>query len=226
MVVTLTTFRGSRIYSAMRNVIAAVAMFFLPLPHLLAEAPQADSRAAPAPAAAPELISVDFSNEKVRDILRTVADMFELNLVMPEDLTGRTSVKLRDVTWRQIFRETLTPIGFTFVEDEGIVRVVSVEQLATENHHSHRKTSVRDFPFGIALSALPYLVLVPIGIIQCVLFIAVLCDRLEARTKFVPKWLWAVMVLGGGVLPLLAYWLMHHSTLAKPTPGRTQMKQP
>ncbi len=79
-----------------------------------------------------DLISVDFPNEEIRTILRNVADLFELNLVVPETLQGRTSIKLRNVTWRQIFREVLEPIGYTVLEDENIIRVVSRDTLAQE----------------------------------------------------------------------------------------------
>ena len=79
-----------------------------------------------------DLISVDFPNEEVRTILRNVADLFELNLVVPETLQGRTSIKLRNVTWRQIFREVLTPLGYTVLEEENIIRVVSRDTLAQE----------------------------------------------------------------------------------------------
>jgi type IV pilus assembly protein PilQ len=79
-----------------------------------------------------DLISVDFPNEEVRTILRNVADLFELNLVVPETLQGRTSIKLRNVTWRQIFREVLTPLGYTVLEEENIIRVVSRADLAQE----------------------------------------------------------------------------------------------
>src|SRR5216684_3049074 len=51
-----------------------------------------------------DTLSVDFPNEDIRTILRNVADLFELNLVVPDTLTGKTSIKLRDVTWRQIFQ--------------------------------------------------------------------------------------------------------------------------
>jgi type IV pilus assembly protein PilQ len=79
-----------------------------------------------------DLISVDFPNEEIRTILRNVADLFELNLVVPETLQGRTSIKLRNVTWRQIFREVLEPIGYTVLEDENIIRVISRDTLAQE----------------------------------------------------------------------------------------------
>lgn len=79
-----------------------------------------------------ETISVDFPDEDVRTILRNVADLFDLNLVIPDTLQGRTSVKLRNITWRQVFEVVLEPLGFTYVEDRNIIRIKSIEELTTE----------------------------------------------------------------------------------------------
>ena len=79
-----------------------------------------------------DTLSVDFPDEEVRTILRNIADLFELNLVIPDTLQGRTSLKLREVTWRQIFQVILSPIGYTFVEDGNIIKIVSQTALAEE----------------------------------------------------------------------------------------------
>ena len=79
-----------------------------------------------------DTLSVDFPDEDIRTILRNVADLFELNLVVPETLQGKTSIKLRDVTWRQIFEVVLTPVGYTFIEEGSIIKIVSQESLAQE----------------------------------------------------------------------------------------------
>jgi len=79
-----------------------------------------------------DTLSVDFPDEDVRTILRNVADLFELNLVVPDTLQGKTSIKLHDVTWRQIFEVVLTPVGYTYIDDAGIIKVVSVASLAEE----------------------------------------------------------------------------------------------
>lgn len=79
-----------------------------------------------------DLISVDFPNEEIRVVLRNVADLFELNLVVPETLVGRTSVKLRNVTWRQIFDVVLSPANFTYIEEANIIKIVSRDQLSQE----------------------------------------------------------------------------------------------
>jgi len=96
-------------------------------------APAASAAAAP-PRAAParDVLSVDFPDEEIRNILRNVADLFELNLIVPEALKGRTTIKLRDVTWRQIFDSILQPAGFTYKEEGNIIKIVSNELLGQE----------------------------------------------------------------------------------------------
>ncbi|NJO20388.1 MAG: hypothetical protein HC838_10615 [Spirulinaceae cyanobacterium RM2_2_10] len=79
-----------------------------------------------------ETVSVDFPDEDIRTIIRQVADLYELNVVIPETLVGSTSIKLRNVTWRQVFKVVLEPIGYTYVEDRNIISVKSIEELTTE----------------------------------------------------------------------------------------------
>jgi type IV pilus assembly protein PilQ len=75
---------------------------------------------------------VDFPDEEIRVILRNIADLYELNLVVPDTLQGRTSLKLHEVTWRQIFQVVLSPVGYSFVEDGNIIKIVSLDMLAQE----------------------------------------------------------------------------------------------
>lgn len=79
-----------------------------------------------------ETISIDFPNEEIRTVLRSVADLYDLNLVIPEELVGTTTIKLKNVTWRQVFSVVLEPVGYTFLEEDNIVKVRSVLDLAQE----------------------------------------------------------------------------------------------
>ena len=112
-----------------------------PPPAAAPASPAVEIKAAVAPAADPvaksrdagrDTLSVDFPDEDIRTILRNVADLFELNLVMPEALRGKTTVKLRDVTWRQIFENVLQPVGYTYKEEGNIIKILSNETLAQE----------------------------------------------------------------------------------------------
>jgi type IV pilus assembly protein PilQ len=100
---------------------------------IVLEIPGQDAQApGEASMASEETISVDFPDEDVRTILRNVADLFELNLVVPDPLQGRTSLKLRNVSWRQVFEVVLEPLGYTYVEDRNIIRIKSIDELTTE----------------------------------------------------------------------------------------------
>lgn len=106
-----------------------------------AEPPAASVATAPATAATAakgkdsagrDTLTVDFPDEDIRNILRNVADLFELNIIMPDTLQGKTTIKLRDVTWRQIFESVLSPVGYTFREEGNIIKIVSNESLLQE----------------------------------------------------------------------------------------------
>jgi type II secretory pathway component GspD/PulD (secretin) len=112
---------------------AAAAAAAAPTP--IEEVAVKEAPSAPAGATATkghDTLSVDFPDEEIRNILRNVAELFDLNIVIPETLQGKTSVKLHDVTWRQIFQVVLTPVGYTFIEDGNIIKIVSNESLTQE----------------------------------------------------------------------------------------------
>ncbi|MCC5807046.1 MAG: hypothetical protein JJU00_12025 [Opitutales bacterium] len=79
-----------------------------------------------------ERISVDFPDEDVRNIIRNVADLYGLNVVIPETLVGRITIRLRDVTWQQIFNVVLEPMNFTWIVDDNIIKIRSQDELMRE----------------------------------------------------------------------------------------------
>lgn len=134
----------------------ATAPATAPVDGALADKPAASDAAAPAPGAAAatakpddaavraaaaskskdavgrDTLSVDFPDEDIRNILRNVADLFELNIIMPDTLQGKTTIKLRDVTWRQIFESVLSPVNYTYKEEGNIIKIVSNESVMQE----------------------------------------------------------------------------------------------
>lgn len=79
-----------------------------------------------------ETISVDFPDEEIKTIIRNVAELYELNVVIPDTLVGNTSIKLRNVTWRQVFEVVLEPINFTYIEDRNIIKIRDQADLLQE----------------------------------------------------------------------------------------------
>jgi hypothetical protein len=78
----------------------------------------------------PDTISIQNTDVALDFLLTEVARHFSLTLDLPPELHGRTSMNLRDVTWRQIFKVTLSPVGYDFYEDQsGRVVVRTKEEI-------------------------------------------------------------------------------------------------
>lgn len=115
------------------SMVALPEMTLLPSDsEVVLELPVVKSTGGIATIASEETISVDFPDEDVRTILRNVADLFDLNVVIPDSLQGRTSVKLRNITWRQVFEVVLKQLDYTYVEDRNIIEVISMAELTME----------------------------------------------------------------------------------------------
>jgi hypothetical protein len=172
------------------------------------------------------LISVNFPNEDILVVLRHVADVCELNLVVPETLVGRTSVRLRNVTWRQVFDVVLTEQDYTYVEDGNIVRVVSRAQQLVDGQSEAIKPSEPESIWDIMFRWNKVLIIVALAVTSICnvgLFIGVLVDSPPARTRFVPKLVWALLMLLGGVTAAAGYWLIHYSKLRPAGEGSERM---
>lgn len=103
----------------------------IPEEEVVFEMPGARSEVVPV-ARDEDTISVDFPQEDVRTIIRNVADLYDLNVVIPDTLIGSVSIKLRNVTWRQVFDVILEPLNFAYIEDGNIIRIRNRDDLMSE----------------------------------------------------------------------------------------------
>lgn len=78
------------------------------------------------------LLTVDAPGEDIRSVVSKVADLYSLNIVIPSGLNGATTLKLRDVSWQQLFNVMLPPAGYAFVEDKNIILIKSREEISAE----------------------------------------------------------------------------------------------
>ncbi|MCH8474175.1 MAG: secretin and TonB N-terminal domain-containing protein [Opitutales bacterium] len=68
-----------------------------------------------------ETFGISYTDDSVRQIVRDVADIFELNIVMPDHFRGETSLRLRNVTWPQVFDIVLEEFGYTYRISNNII---------------------------------------------------------------------------------------------------------
>ena len=74
---------------------------------------------------AAELISLNYKDGDLRNILRLIARVSGINLVAGPDVQGKVTIELKDVQWEHALALVLGANGYTYVREGNIVRVVS-----------------------------------------------------------------------------------------------------
>jgi type IV pilus assembly protein PilQ len=111
------------------------------LPPRVAQTTPGSGQAAPAPE--PQLriqttsddskhLTLDFKDADVINVLRLLAAEGGRNVAVGDDVKGKVSMSLHNVTWDQALDTILEARGLQKIEKGGIIRIVSAEQLAKE----------------------------------------------------------------------------------------------
>ena len=115
--------------------VEAPAPVIVPPPPAIAA--QATVTPAPPPAGG-RLLSMDFKDADVINLLRILAAESGRNIVAGEDVKGKVSISLRNVTWEQALDTILEVKGLQKVERGNVIRIVSTEQLTKEREAEAR----------------------------------------------------------------------------------------
>jgi type IV pilus assembly protein PilQ len=84
------------------------------------------------------LISLDFKDADVVNLLRILAAESTRNIVIGEDVKGKMSITLRNVPWELALETILETKGLVKVEKDNVIRIVTREQLAKEREAQAR----------------------------------------------------------------------------------------
>ncbi len=115
---------------ARQPVVAAVTPTPVPTPPSpvrLAQAPQTP----PVPNGS-RLISLDFKDADIANILRLLAAESGKNIVAGDDVKGKVSISLHNVPWEQALETVLEAKGLQKLEKGNVLRIVSTEQITKE----------------------------------------------------------------------------------------------
>src|SRR5215510_12653777 len=80
----------------------------------------------------PRLISLDFKDADINNILRILAEFSGLNIVSSDDVKGKVTVKLQNVPWQQALDSVVPPAKLGYVQEGNIIRVDKLENLTKE----------------------------------------------------------------------------------------------
>ena len=86
-------------------------------------------------------ISRDFQKADLRDVIRSIGGVSGKNIVIPDGLCGKITLKLTDVPWDQALDAVLSPLGLV-LEESG--NVLMIYDLATFRKLQADRARVRD----------------------------------------------------------------------------------
>jgi type IV pilus assembly protein PilQ len=86
-------------------------------------------------AAAPPRVSLDVKDADIHNVIRFLADLGKINVVVADDVSGRVTVRLRNVPFETAFRTVLAPKGLGY-EELGGVRYIDTEERLTRRAES------------------------------------------------------------------------------------------
>src|SRR5437899_8067963 len=99
--------------------------------------------APPAPTNGQRLISFDFKDADVVNLLRILAAESNKNVVIGDDVKGKMSITLKNVPWDLALDTVLETRGLRKLEKDGVLRIVSNEQLIKEREAAARVEEAR-----------------------------------------------------------------------------------
>jgi type IV pilus assembly protein PilQ len=119
--------------------VAAQATMETPKPIVVAQAPPTTTPAAPSG----RLISLDFKDADVVNLLRILAAESGKNVIIAEDVKGKMTITLKNVPWEQALDIIMEARSLVMVERGNVIRIVTREQLARERDAMSRLEEAR-----------------------------------------------------------------------------------
>ena len=96
-----------------------------------------------------------FNNADIRDVLRLIADEYDLNIVMSEEVTGAVTLRLKGTSLVNSLDAILLSRGFDYEIRDNIIRVATAEVLDQEREKRNAKQ--KSEPFATEVIVLRYL---------------------------------------------------------------------
>ncbi|MBE0535348.1 MAG: hypothetical protein IH624_06720 [Phycisphaerae bacterium] len=85
------------------------------------------------------IISVNFRNTPFEDVMRSLSEQADLDIVLSPQVTGEVTVKLTDVSVREALDNILAVYGYAYLTTENIVRIVPKSELSKQVVKLERK---------------------------------------------------------------------------------------
>jgi len=120
-------------------------------------------------------ISIDVKDADVHNVLRLLADVGQINLVVSDSVSGRVTLKLKNVPWHQALDVVLKARGLGQERNGNVIQVDTLEAFA---HRAELEAKMR--ASEVALAPL-ITVLIPLSYARAAEIQPLVASRLSAR---------------------------------------------
>jgi len=104
-----------------------------------------------------ELLSLDFENTEIRDVIRVLSEISGKNIVISPDIKATVTVQLKDVTWETALDVILKTYNLTYKKEENLIRVLTFDQMKVEEEKIPLVTKIIALNFAKAEDIRPSL---------------------------------------------------------------------
>lgn len=87
----------------------------------------------------PAKISFDFVDADIKNVLRVFAEVAKKNIVIAEDVKGKVTIKLQDVSYDEALDVVLRNNDLAKVEEENVIRITTAKKLNEERERSAKE---------------------------------------------------------------------------------------
>jgi type IV pilus assembly protein PilQ len=115
--------------SSMAETASAEVAVVAPAP---AAAPEPAAPASEEEARKPELITLDFKEADIRDVLKVISYKSGMNIVASPEVTGTVNVRIADVPWERAMDVILKTYGYAYDKQDKIIMVAPLEKLTAQ----------------------------------------------------------------------------------------------
>lgn len=77
-------------------------------------------------------ISLDFRDADIRNVLKLIAEVADVNIVLGEEVRGRITIRLIDVTWEQAVEVILQSQSLAMVGIGNVIQIATLEKIRRE----------------------------------------------------------------------------------------------
>ncbi|HOW35912.1 MAG TPA: secretin and TonB N-terminal domain-containing protein [Candidatus Omnitrophota bacterium] len=96
------------------------------------------------------LVSVNFENVDIRDVVRILAEKSQMNMVVGPEVAATVNLQLNNIPWKKALDVILTTYNLTYKRDGDLIRIMTLEQLQTEDEKIPLSTKIITLNFARA----------------------------------------------------------------------------